>query len=146
MRTAGTEIRQTRGDFFGIVSPSRIIELRQTRADRLGVAAFFDQDIAQFFGNHDRIERVFCWKQLLAVHGARTALVPAIDPAAAPVVKDGFLDLDLNQLALFLDHHDQVQPLSPSVKTLHIHRPCLAHFIGGDAQALGHVFVDIQKA
>jgi hypothetical protein len=37
----------------------------------------------------------------------------AIDAAAAAVVEDRLLDLHLDQLALFLDHDDQVQPLGP---------------------------------
>ena len=40
-------------------------------------------------------------------------VLPADDPAAAAVVEDRLLDLDLDQLALFLDDDDQVEPLGP---------------------------------
>ncbi len=79
------------------------------------------------------------------MHPTRAALVPAIDAAAPTVVKDRLLDLHLDQLALFLDHHDQLQPLGPVVKALHVQREGLPDLVGGQAKALCLALVNPQK-
>ena len=76
---------------------------------------------------------------------AGTALVPAID-AAVGVVKERFLDLHFDQLALFLDHDHQIEPVGPFVETLHVEREGLADLIGGDAKAFGLILINVQKA
>ena len=145
MRAARTEVRQARGNILGIVVPARVRQRFHPGPDTVGIAPLLDQDAAQLLGDHDRVQRTARREQLVAVHPARTALVPAIDTAALAVVKDRFLDLDLDQLALFLDHHDQVQPLGPVVERGHVQREGLADLVGRDPQPLGLGLVDVQQ-
>ena len=57
VRTARAEIGQTRGDLFGIVSATRLIQSRKARFDPIGLAPLFAQHAAQLFGDIDRIQR-----------------------------------------------------------------------------------------
>ena len=145
MRTARTEIRQARCDFFGIVGLARVRQLGKARADGIGVAPFLDQDITQLFRDPNRIKRAMDRKQFFTMERTRPALVPAIDPTPATVVKDGFFDLHLDQLALFFDDDDQIQTFGPVMERFHIQRPRLPHFVGGDPQTFGFVFIDVQQ-
>ena len=146
MRTAGTEIRQARRDFRGVVVALRLVQGGHAGLDPVGLAPLFQEDGAQFLGDHDRVQRLLGLEQLRPVHGARTAaLVPAIDTAPVAIVKDRFLDLHLDQLALFLDHDDQVQTFGPFVEALHVQRPDLRDLVGGDAQPFGLCLVDAQQ-
>ena len=61
------------------------------------------------------------------------------------IVKQRLFDLNLDQLALLLDHHDQVQILGPVMEALHVQRPDLPHFIGRDPQPLRLCCVDVQQ-
>ena len=146
VRAARAEIGQTRRDVLGVVVAPCFGQGRKARLDAVGVAALFDQDVAQFFGNQDRVQRAACREQLqtTAVFPC-VALVPAIDAAAVAVVKDGFLDLHLDQLALFLDDDDQVQTCGPFVEGVHVQRPGLSDLVGGDPQTLGLVGINVQQ-
>ena len=137
VRATRTEIRDTRRDFLGIVGPFRLGDLRHPGLDRLGAAPLLNEDIAKPLCNHDRVKRRLGLEQFRPMHRPRTAaLVPAIDPAAPAVVKDRFLDLHLDELALFLDHDNQVEPLGPVMEPPHIKREGLPDLIGRDAKTL----------
>ena len=72
-------------------------------------------------------------------------VLEAVDTPPAPVVEDRLLDLHLDQLALFLDHDDELEPLGPMLEPCHVERPCLADLVGGDAQPLRLGRVDPQR-
>ncbi len=146
VRTARAEIRQTRRDLFRVVSFLRILNGLQPGLDRIRSAPLLDQDAADLLGDHHRVQRHARRKQLVAVQRPGPALVPAIDPAPAPVVENRLLDLDLDQLSLFLDDDDQIQPLGPVVEALHVHREGLADLVGRDAKPFRLGRVDAQKA
>ncbi len=132
MRTTRAEIGQTGRDFFGVIRCARLVQQLQARLDPVGAAPFVNQDAANPFGDHNRVQRHAGREQFIA-----PIIPPAVNPPPAPIIKDRFFDLHFQQLALFLDHHDQVQPLGPVAKTVHIQRPSLANFVGGDAQTVG---------
>ena len=137
MRTAGTEIRQTGRYFLCVVRTARLVHCSQSRHNTFGIAPFLDQNLAQLFSDFNRIKRPSGPKQHFAIFR------PAINTAAPKIIKQGFLYLDLDQLAFFFNHDDQIQIIGPSIKAAHIQRPCLAHFIGGDAQTLGLGLVNV---
>ena len=145
VRAAGAEVGKPCRDVFGIVGFLSFANGFEAVLHALGAAAFLGQDTPDLFGDHDGIERHAGREKLFGVQAARAALVPAIDPAAPAVVEDGLLDLDLDQLALFLDHDDQVEPLGPFVEALHVHREGLADLVGREAQPFGFVGIDPEK-
>ncbi len=71
--------------------------------------------------------------------------MPAPNAPPAAVVENRLFDLHLDQLAFFLDHDDQVQPLGPVVKPAHVQRESLPHLICGHPQTLGLGLVNIQQ-
>mmetsp|Transcript_29236 Transcript_29236/g.56596 ORF Transcript_29236/g.56596 Transcript_29236/m.56596 type:complete len:250 (+) Transcript_29236:4455-5204(+) len=139
MRTARAEIGQPGRNLLGIVRPAGLVQRQQTAANAIGVATFINQNLTQLGGNLHGVQRPFRAKEHLTILGA------PIDPAASAIVKDRFLDLHFDQLALFLHHNDQVQPLGPVVETCHIQRPGLAHLVGCNAKTLGLCGIDVQQ-
>ena len=147
MRATRTEIGRAGRDFGGIVRAPRFGQSGQRTTDRVGLASLLDENLAQFLCNHYRVQRHPRRKQLQPTAVlVIVALVPAIDPPSVAVVKNRFLDLHLDQLALFLDHDDQIQIARPVVESVHIQREGLADLVGGDAETLGLVLVDAQQA
>ena len=114
--------------------------------DTVAVAAFFDQNLTQFLRDVNGVKRAPCREQLFPVHGpCAAAFVPAVDAATLAIIKNGFFDLYFDQFALFFDHDDQVQAVSPVVKPFHIQRECLADFVCGDAQPFGLGSINVQQ-
>ena len=143
VRAARAEIRQARRDLGRIVRRLGRLNHLKARTDAVGIAALPDQDPADLLGDHRRVQREPRREQLL---GMGRALAPAPDAAAVAVIEDRFLDLHLDQLALFLDDDDQLQPLGPVVEALHVQRKGLPHLVGRDPQALRLGLVDPQKS
>ena len=141
MRAPGTEVRQTRGNFLGVVRPLGIAQLVKTGTHRISSAPFLAQDFAQLFSDLDRIKRPAGRKQLFPV----SPLGPAIHPTTTPIVKDRLFDLHFDQLALFFDHHDQIEPFSPFVKALPVQRPNLPDLVGGNPQAFRLGLINAQQ-
>ena len=146
VRAPGTEIGPTRHDIACIISTLRRNDLRQTCMQPVRLTPFRDQDLAQLLRDHHRIKRIAGREQLLAppVHIGIT-LVPAINAPPRAIIKQRFLDLHLDQFALFLDDDNQVEALGPIMKPDHIQRPDLPDLIGRDAQPCGGFFVDPQQ-
>ena len=130
VRTARAEIRQPRCDILGIVRAARLRQPLNAGLDAIAPAPLVDQHLAQLFRHHHRIQRIACREHLMPPVVLRAEHAP---PAA--VVKDRLFRLHFDQLALFLDADDQIQPLGPVVEALEIHRPDLPHLVGGNAQS-----------
>ena len=145
MRAARTVIRQSRGDIFGIVRPACLVQRLKPRADPIGLAALFQQNAADLFGDQNRVKRATGREQLFAVLHARATFVPPID-AAVGIIEQRFLDLHFDQLALFFDHDHQIKPVGPFVEPLHVKREGLTDLISGDAKPLGFVLINVQQA
>ena len=136
MRTARAEIGQPACDLWRVIGAHRLLHLPQPGADFVGATILFDQDLADLFGNHHRVQSHPRWKQLFPVHAPRATLVPAIDPPAPPVVEDGFLDLDFNQLPFFLDDNDQFQTFRPLMEPGHVQREGLTDLVRREPKAV----------
>ena len=140
MRATRAEPRGALRQIGGIATARDRIDMGQACADTVGAAPLFDQDLAKFQCDIDGVEG----EMLREKHLSACPFAVAKNPPPAPVVENRFLDLAFDQLALFLDHHDQVQPLGPIGKALHIKRPCLADLVGGHTQFFGRCRIDAQ--
>ena len=146
VRASSAEIGQAAGDLGRIVRRFGLCNGAQARLHTLGAAPLFDQHLAQHFGHMHGLKTKPRRKQLFAPPVLPiVALVPAIDAPTPPVIKDRFLDLHLDQLALFLDHDDQLKTFGKFVERLHVQRPNLTHLVGRDAQPFGLGLVDIEQ-
>ncbi len=146
MRTAGTEIGQPLRNLGCIVGTARFGQLGQPRFNTRRPTSLFHQDAAQFFGDHDGVQIRLGLEHLFAAPCRMfIAFVPTINPPPVAVIKQRLFDLHLDQLAFFLDHHNQVEPFGPFMERRHIQRPDLTYLICGDSQTLGLGRVYIQQ-
>ena len=144
--TARTEIRGAGGDFGRIICLTRRHKRVEPRLNLGGATSLFDQHGTKLFGNPDRVQISLCREKLLSFAVMlNVTLVPAINPPTAPVVKQGFLDLDLKQLALFLNHDNQIEVVCPSIERHCIQWPDLPDLIGGNAHIHGGVHINAQQ-
>ena len=141
VRAARAEVGLALGEIGGVVRALDLLEPRHCGLDPVGAPPLLDEDPAELERDRHRVERVAGGEQLLAAR----ALLPAVDAPAAAVVEDRLLDLHLDELALLLHDHDQVEPLGPVVEALHVERPGHADLVGGDPEPLGLRPVDAQK-
>ena len=72
-------------------------------------------------------------------------VLPAGDAAAAAVVEDRLLDLDLDELALLLDDDDVLEVVRPLAEARHVERPDHADLVGGDAEAAAFGVVEAEE-
>jgi hypothetical protein len=126
--------------FRCVVGALRLFHAGHAGGDPVGAAPLLGQDAAKLERDIRGVERVMLLEQHVAL-----PVLEAIDAPAPPVVEDGFLDLHLDQLALFLDHDDQIQPLGPGLEAHHVQRPCLADLVGRDAEALRLRLIDAKR-
>jgi hypothetical protein len=140
VRTARAEIGRARRQFRRVVGAARLLHAGQPGGDPVGAAPLLGQDAAELQRDIRGVERIVLLEQDVAL-----PVLVAIDAPPAPVVEDRLLDLHLDQLALFLDDDDQLQPLGPVLEALHVERPCLAHLVGGDAEAFRLRRVDAER-
>ena len=104
VRAARTKPRRALGQIGGIATARHCIDIGKARANTVGAAPLLDQDLAEFQRDIAGVEG----EMLREKHLTACPLAMAIDTPPAPVVKDRLFDLTLDQLALFLDHHDQI--------------------------------------
>ena len=72
-------------------------------------------------------------------------VLPAGDAAAAAVVEDRLLDLDLDELALLLDDDDVLEVVRPLAEARHVERPDHADLVGGDPEAAALGVVEAEE-
>ena len=140
VRAAGAEPRQALGDVLGVVGSCRGVEHLARLAQPVVVDPLLGQQPAQLARDQHRVERFLDREDHLAVLG-----LPAQHAPALAIVEDRLLDLDFQQLALFLDADDQVEPLGPFLERQPVERPDHADLVGGDAQRFGLGRADAQQ-
>ena len=141
MRAARAEPRRALRQIRGVIGAHGFSHAVHARLNTIRAAPLFLEDFAQFQRNIIRVQRIMAWEKL----GPIGPFARAINPPPSTVIENGFLDLHLDQFALFFNADDQIQPLGPIMQPAHIHGPCLANLISGDAKPCGLIACNPQQ-
>ena len=118
-----------------------VVEAGARRAARRSVSTPSSaEEGAEGAGDLDRVERLLDREDRLA-----RLVLPAGDAAAAAVVEDRLLDLDLDELALLLDDDDVLEVVRPLAEARHVERPDHADLVGGDPEAAALGVVEAEE-
>ena len=140
VRAARAEPGVAHRQVLGVVGADRLLEDRAAGLQGLGLDALERQEVAEGAGDLDGVERLLDGEDRLA-----GLVLPADHAAAATIVEDRLLDLDLDELALFLDDDDRLEVVRPLAEALHVERPDHADLVGRDPEPLRLGSVQAEK-
>ena len=131
VRAAGAEPGLALGQFRLVARLGKLGEPLEARDHRRVRDALAAEHPAKALSDDHRIEIELDREQDIA-----RLVLPAHHAGVARAAEQDFLELDLDDRALLLDHHDQVEPVGEFAQPLRLQRPDHADLVGGDAETL----------